>query len=64
MLSKLQVTTHLKTDEPLKFYGTGAIEAPVADQFVRYQFPLPGEIEQNSHDLDGHSLPNHLLERW
>ena len=43
MLSKLQVTTHLKTDEPLEFYGTGAIEAPVSDQFVRYQFPLEEE---------------------
>ena len=39
-LNKLQVTTHLKTDAPLVFYGSGAIEAPVSDQFVRYQFPI------------------------
>jgi trimethylamine-N-oxide reductase (cytochrome c) len=39
-LNKLQVTTHLKTEAPLVFYGSGAIEAPVSDQFVRYQFPI------------------------
>ena len=40
ILNKLQVTTHLKTDKPLEFYGSGAIEAPVKDQFVRYRFPI------------------------
>ncbi|MBU6445364.1 MAG: molybdopterin-dependent oxidoreductase [Alphaproteobacteria bacterium] len=39
-LPKTLVHTHLKTEEPLKFMGAGAIEGAVANQFIEYQFPI------------------------
>ncbi len=42
-LPKTLVHTHLKTEEPLKFMGTGAIEGAVASQFMEYQFPIAGK---------------------
>ncbi|MFW5811028.1 MAG: molybdopterin dinucleotide binding domain-containing protein, partial [Thermodesulfobacteriota bacterium] len=32
-----------ESDEPIKFYGTGAIEALVKDQFNEYTYPIPEE---------------------
>jgi molybdopterin guanine dinucleotide-containing S/N-oxide reductase-like protein len=43
VLPKTLVHTHLKSKEPLKFFGCGAIEAPVANQFKEFTFPMPGE---------------------
>lgn len=42
-IPKTLIDKYLASDEPLKFNGTGAIEAPLANQFKEYQFPLPGE---------------------
>ncbi len=30
-------------EPPLSYYGSGAIETPTEDQFVKYQYPLPKE---------------------
>jgi trimethylamine-N-oxide reductase (cytochrome c) len=41
VLPKTLVHKALKSEEPLKFMGTGAIEASVAAQFKEHEFPLP-----------------------
>jgi molybdopterin guanine dinucleotide-containing S/N-oxide reductase-like protein len=43
-LPKTMVHKHLKSEEPLRFMGVGAIEAPVANQFKEYKFPLADEM--------------------
>jgi len=59
-LNKLQVTTHLKTDAPLVFFGSGAIEAPREDQFVRYQFP----IEEKPNSTKPNEKPSRIRMIW
>jgi anaerobic selenocysteine-containing dehydrogenase len=42
LLPKTYLNDHLRDPDgkPLEFFGAGAIEAPVSDQFVHYQFPI------------------------
>ncbi|MGA3125356.1 MAG: molybdopterin-dependent oxidoreductase [Candidatus Korobacteraceae bacterium] len=42
-IPKALIDKYLMSDETLKFNGMGAIEAPLANQFKEYQFPLPGQ---------------------
>ncbi|MGA2262872.1 MAG: molybdopterin dinucleotide binding domain-containing protein [Acidobacteriota bacterium] len=41
-MPKTLVSAHIKSQEPLKFSGVGAIEAPLANQFKEYTFPREG----------------------
>jgi len=43
VIPKTLIHKHLKSEEPLKFMGVGAIEGPVDQQFREYTFPLPKE---------------------
>jgi anaerobic selenocysteine-containing dehydrogenase len=41
VLPKTLVHKAIESDEPIKFRGTGAIEALVQDQFTEYTYPIP-----------------------
>jgi len=53
IIPKTYIHTAIESDEPMEFFGSGAIETPTEDQFKKYTYPLPKEEGGTERSIPG-----------